>query len=422
MIDTFLNDLINRYINDPENSDINYRLAQHYWSIGQTAAAVSFFIRTAERTDNDLLKYECLLRAAECFEVQGMRAFSVKGLLQHAVALIPNRPEAYYKLARFHEQENKEGDMFQCYMLSSIGLMHADNYHPPLRSPVHYPGKYSLLFEKAVSSWWCGLCEESRDIFYDLIKNYELDTPHRQAVINNLIKLGNLFNQPTETYTRDKIELLKHRFNNVELIDKNYSEAFQDMFILTALNGKLNGTYLEIGSSYPYYRNNTALLEEKFLWTGLSIDIEPSYVEQFQKERKNPCILKNACLIDYSILLEGLEFGSNIDYLQIDCDPAETSLNILLSIPFERFKFAVITFEHDTYLSGDDKVREISRKFLKSHGYELVVSNVAPDSWRCYEDWWVHPELVSSDILNKLKTHNDAQVTNIKEYFLGQEQ
>jgi hypothetical protein len=302
-------------------------------------------------------------------------------------------------------------------MLSSIGLTHADNYQQPLRAPVNYPGKYALLFEKAVSSWWCGLCEESRDIFYDLIENYNLDQAHRQAVISNLIKLGNLFNQPTHSYTRDKKELLRYKFNNIELIDKNYSEAFQDLFVLTALNGKLNGTYLEIGSSYPFYRNNTALLEEKFMWTGLSIDIEPSYVEQFQKERKNPCILKNACLIDYASLLNGLEFGSNIDYLQIDCDPSETSLNILLSIPFEKFKFAVITFEHDTYLSNDEKVRTISRNFLKSHGYELVVPNASPDNWRCYEDWWVHPDLIDRETLDNLKTQDNVAAINTKNYF-----
>jgi hypothetical protein len=213
----------------------------------------------------------------------------------------------------------------------------------------------------------------------------------------------------------------RFKFNNIELIDKNYSEAYQDMFVLAALNGKLNGTYLEIGSSYPFYRNNTALLEEKFHWTGLSIDIEPSYVEQFTKERKNPCILKNACLIDYSALLEGLEFGSTIDYLQIDCDPAETSLNILLSIPFEKYKFAVVTFEHDTYLNNDEKVRDTSRKFLRSHGYELVVGNVAPDKWRCYEDWWVHPDLVDADTINKLR-RTDRVAAYVKNYFFDREQ
>ena len=34
----------------------------------------------------------------------------------------------------------------------------------------------------------------------------------------------------------------------------------QDMFVLTVLNGKTNGTYLEIGSGDPFIGSNTALL------------------------------------------------------------------------------------------------------------------------------------------------------------------
>ena len=79
--------LLEKFIHDPANAETNFALALYYNSIGQTASAVSYYIRTAERTDNDLLKYECLVKAARCFEKQGTRAFSVKGLLQHAIAL-----------------------------------------------------------------------------------------------------------------------------------------------------------------------------------------------------------------------------------------------------------------------------------------------------------------------------------------------
>jgi hypothetical protein len=56
----------------------------------------------------------------------------------------------------------------------------------PLRTWVEYPGYYGMLFEKAVSAWWVGLCEDSKNMFIDLHKNYQLDPTHKGAVLNNL--------------------------------------------------------------------------------------------------------------------------------------------------------------------------------------------------------------------------------------------
>ena len=74
----------------------------------------------------------------------------------------------------------------------------------------------------------------------------------------------------------------------MEKVERNFSESYQDMFILSMLNGKRNGTYLEIGAGNSFYGNNTALLETQFDWTGVSLDIEESFVEGFTKDRKNP--------------------------------------------------------------------------------------------------------------------------------------
>ena len=65
-------------------------------------------------------------------------------------------------------------------------------------------------------------------------------------------------------YDRSKFDRLKYKFEGVELIDRNYSQAYQDMFVLTMLNGKRNGTYLEIGAMDAKFINNTFLLETMF--------------------------------------------------------------------------------------------------------------------------------------------------------------
>lgn len=418
MNNTNLENLIKNFINDPDDSENNFLLALHYDSIGQTASAVSYYIRTAERAETDLLKYECLIKAARCFEKQGTRAFSVKGLLQHAVALLPTRPEAYYFLSRLHEIEQKEGDWFICYMLSSTALGVCDFNLTALRTDIGYPGKYGLLFEKAVSSWWCGLCEESRILFKDLLINYELDNTHRTAVISNL-KFFNEFNTKKLTlFSKEKYNDLIIKFPGSEKIEKNFAESYQDMFVLSMLNGKQNGTYLEIGAANPFYGNNTALLEQNFNWTGVSLDIDQQFVDAFTKERRNTCLLKDATLINYEKFLNGLDFPTDIDYLQLDCDPPDVTYKILLSMPFEKYRFAVITYEHDYYCDESKSFREKSRKYLRSFGYVMVAGDIAPDEWRNYEDWWVHPDLIDPKILKKMLI-DDEKTKKAEEYLLG---
>ena len=187
VLESNLNKLLHNFINDPENSDNNFELAIYYDSIGQTASAVSYYLRTAERTKFDEIKYQAILRSAICFDIQGSRNLTVKGLLQHALTIMPKRPEAYFLLSRFYE---REGNYHDCYLISTLGEKISDkNPIPPLILYVEYPGFYGIIFEKAVSSWWCGLCDESRKLFEDLDQNYELDEIHNEAVKNNLKRL-----------------------------------------------------------------------------------------------------------------------------------------------------------------------------------------------------------------------------------------
>jgi hypothetical protein len=79
---------------------------------------------------------------------------------------------------------------------------------------------------------------------------------------------------------------LRYQFPGSELIDTNFSQSYQDLFVLMATKGKTYGTYLEIGSDDPYINSNTALLETKFKWQGVSIDIKEDQVTKFKNQRK----------------------------------------------------------------------------------------------------------------------------------------
>ena len=425
--------LLEEYIQNPTNPDLNWNIALEYFNLGQTAAAVSFFIRCAERTDDILLQYECLLKTAECYRLQGGRSFTVEGLIKQAIALLPTQPEAYFILAEYYQQESKWIDG---YTFASIGETVADAQNSQsLRTSTPYPGKYGLTFLKAVNGWWCGLTAESKKLLRDLAYYAPLNSLYKNACRNNfdILKLwktkqenGSWFNSVTEEinaipnysntlYSKD-IKNLKVPFKNSELISHSFSEFLQDIFVLTALDGKTEGIYVELGAGYPFYGNNTALLETKYNWKGVSVDLSMGPIEEFFRERNNVEILADATTIDYVKVFNELKYPTIIDYLQIDCDPSEVSFNVLKKIPFDMYDFKVITFEHDHYQDETGEVRENSRKYLQQKGYTLILTNIGKDDI-AVEDWWVNPKHVD---VNKLKSITDTsdKVKYAKNVFL----
>lgn len=413
-----LQKLLDIFVRNPEDPEINFKLANYYYSIGQTASAVSYYIRTSERTEDKKLMYTCLLAAANCFDLQGCRGNSVRGMLKNAMAVLPQRPEAYFFLSRFYEREKNYQDS---YLIASLGEKFSNKDSDSLEIDVGYPGFYGIIFEKAVSSWWCGLCDESCDLFYVLRDNYEMDESHRSAVngnIERLFKNRNInTNHPPIEYNKDK--KLRYNFKDYQIIDKNYSQVFQDIFVLSVLDGKKEGTFLEIGGGRPFYGNNTALLEEKFNWTGVSIEFNSDNVKQYTTERPSTQVLhEDALSIDYKNLLSKNYKDNVIDYLQLDIDPCSNTFEALKLIPFDEYKFSVITYEHDHYIDSTKTFKEKSRELLTSKGYVLIVDEVSPDGKSSFEDWWVHPDLIDKEILSQMKLVN-GQIKNMEEYIYG---
>jgi SAM-dependent methyltransferase len=410
-------ELLKKYIFSPEDPENNYNLGVYYEGIGQTASAVSYYLRAAERYDGDLFKYESLIRSAICFEKQGTRNFTVKSLLLHALAVCPKRPEAYYLMSRHHEKSQSDGHWNECYTIASIGLGVCDLNPEPLKTDLGYPGEYALIFQRALSAWWCGLCDESKNTFLDLLENYDMNDDFKNSAIGSLKLMNYEYSSnttdtinltPFSKYNKGKFDRLKYKFKGSVNIKENYSEAYQDIFVLTMLNGKRDGTYLELGAGSPFYGSNTALLERDFNWRGVSLDLDEGYVDSHLKERKNPCLLKDGTSANYEALLSSLDFPNEIDYLQLDCDPPSVTYQILLTIPFEKYKFSTITYEHDYYCDETKSYQDKSRKYLESLGYVRVFNNISPDDNRPYEDWWVHPDLIDSKIISTLMIIDDT--------------
>lgn len=194
----------------------------------------------------------------------------------------------------------------------------------------------------------------------------------------------------------------------------------QDLFVLSLLNGKQFGTYLEIGSHHPIEVNNTYLLESMYKWKGVSFELDPYMSEMFRQKRRNPIIEGDALAVDYEKIIQDNNFGDVIDYLSVDIEPPEGTLKVLKMLPHSTVKFRVITFEHcGGCVPEGPRLREESRKFLYSLGYELVVPDAGnevnpgnPNSAISIEDWWYHPDLVDAELVDTLKIASGRPISS----------
>lgn len=413
---TELKDLVLQLAKDPEDPDANFNLAYAYHEKGHTASAVSYYLRAAERGP-DLLAYEALIRCHYCFDNQQQRDFTAKHVLKQAQVILPKRVEAYYLLARFHISKSEWAEAYVQLKLAKEFCDFTSREREPLKTIVGYKNDIHFNIDLASACWEWDKNQEAREILKSLMADEvfnNADEKDKQFIKEAIDKVGiNSEEQVYKTYTKDKV--LVFPFKGSDEIEINNSQCYQDLFVLYMTGGKKEGTFLEVGCGPAFHGSNTALLEQKYDWKGISIDNEPKYAFEHKNERKSQTIFDNALVIDYDKLIkEHLPDSKIIDYLQLDLEPANNTFECLLQIPFENYKFGVITYEHDHYIDFTKSYKKKSRRYLTMMGYELVVGDVSPDGSSTFEDWWVHPDLVDRDLIERIKHTNG--IVNIEEY------
>ena len=129
----------------------------------------------------------------------------------------------------------------------------------------------------------------------------------------------------------------------------------QEDFVIKVLNEKKNGYYVELGAAHYSNGNNTFLLEKDYDWKGVSFEINDSMKDEFNKNRRNPC-MGDALNFNYIDYFEKNDFPKQIDYLQLDIDAgydhngrpvgnSHWTLQGLVSLPLSTYRFTLITFE-----------------------------------------------------------------------------
>jgi hypothetical protein len=181
---------------------------------------------------------------------------------------------------------------------------------------------------------------------------------------------------------------------------RSTSQAHQESFALNLNEWKSNGYYVEIGGCHPTENSNTNVLETEFGWRGFSVEIEQDRADLF-KSRNNPCIQGDATELDYLKIFQDLNMPNQIDYLQVDVEPAENTLKSLKKVLVDGYRFSVITFEHDLYAnSSNQEIMYEAREILFNKGYEIV----APLVKDCFthgaqfEDWFIDPTYITTRI------------------------
>lgn len=196
---------------------------------------------------------------------------------------------------------------------------------------------------------------------------------------------------------------------------KYYSDDRQDEFCANLLKFKRGGYYLDIGSCSSVGSNNSYFFES-LGWKGVCIEINSMFNDSY-KTRACKYLNEDALEVDYEKVFKEENFPNSIDYLSLDVD--EACLGVLRKLPLDKYRFKVITIEHDSHVYGD-LYKAPQREILKSKGYHLLCEDVLNQSGRnigqehAWEDWWISPEYFDKEEIDRLQSFrlNTEQIMN----------
>lgn len=402
---TVLENLLMDYSLDTENPENNFNLGMWYETEGHTAPALSYYLRCAERASesNPDLAYEALIRGSFCYEKQGTRDGSSRSLLFQAQAFRTDRPEAYFLLSAFAQKREWWQD---CYINADLALRYCNFDCAPLKTDVRYPGKFGLLYQKAIGGWWWGKVSESRSLLTDILNNYDLNEVDYKFISDNLKNIGgdvpqtqegNKFDYPesfdwSELTYEDKITIER------EIVHEQVYRFWRDV--------KENDVVVDIGASVGAYCISILDQKPKTVYC-----VEPSKKllksllkncsEKIFDFDENPLVLVNKAIVEnqqdkvnifggdeeYStITFKDLINKNSIDhinFMKIDCEGGEYNIFNEDNIDFLLNNVDFIAMEtHLNYSGCRDKFKLFRDKYLtKFKNYKVMSCTRQNMSW-----------------------------------------
>lgn len=206
----------------------------------------------------------------------------------------------------------------------------------------------------------------------------------------------------------------------LHLLPNSKSQLRQDLFVLSELDFKERGFFVEFGATNGVDLSNSFLLEKDYGWMGILAEPARIWHSGLRENRKNSivetnCVWKNSnetlvfnetdapelstldafsnsdthidfrkngnkyevSTISLNDLLEKHKAPRDIDYLSIDTEGSE--FEILNSFNFDNYNIKIITCEHN-FGENRDKIHAL----LVSKDYERKFESVS-----LFDDWYV---------------------------------
>jgi len=240
-----------------------------------------------------------------------------------------------------------------------------------------------------------------------------------------LTTFKNLENLKANLSSNRDLELLlslssSHAERLILLLRKSRSQFRQDLFVLSHLQFKENGYFVEFGATNGIDLSNSYLLETEFSWRGLLVEPAKSWHKSLRKNRpladiEEMCVWSESnhrlnfnesdfaelstinsfsnvdiharrrslgskytvTSISLNDLLRKYNSPKHIDYLSIDTEGSE--FEILKALDFNEFSFGVITVEHN-FTDSRDNLYDL----LSSNCYKRVFEEISG-----VDDWYV---------------------------------
>jgi tetratricopeptide (TPR) repeat protein len=180
---------LKKYIQNPHSAEANFEMGMAYYRMKHYSSALTYFHRAAELSNDPLLEYKCMILCSNALYHRGNRPHQVKGFALHAISILPKRPEAWFIYTRILEIC---GDWQECYSMTCSSLLGCD-FDVITFEGSEYPGKYGIMFEKAISSWNIGRLKECIDTLEYMKENYAMYEGYTNLVQSNLTNLRSIY-------------------------------------------------------------------------------------------------------------------------------------------------------------------------------------------------------------------------------------
>ena len=154
---------------------------------------------------------------------------------------------------------------------------------------------------------------------------------------------------------------------------RKFGQLDQDLIVLAYLNQKKNGLFVDIGCGLPCLLSNSARLEQDFGWSGIAVDIrkENDHCSWDEHRPNTTLIIQDALSIDYESLFDATFQHTEIDFLSLDLEPPQLTMDLLYKLPWHKWKPKIVAFETDSYRQGGEKRDKDTIDFMHSMGYSL---------------------------------------------------